>query len=216
VVLLAASGYLLNNKGGVHMEKAISFFQKSIGYISLAVYCLMFIYALGMATPAASLLKYQEERDFYSGVQGYNNGILVLAIFGLLISAFYLVLRNNKRKIYYVSNFTWMGVGTVYALISGIYTIVGVSAYQKLYMALDFDTINAYWAERSLDLTINKNTPVFGLGYVVAILVILTIVPIVLVLINKIIGRIQHEKKNKALASTTKSSDSETIKESVK
>jgi Na+-transporting methylmalonyl-CoA/oxaloacetate decarboxylase gamma subunit len=216
VVLLAASGYLLNNKGGVHMEKAISFFQKSIGYISLAVYCLMFIYALGMATPAASLLKYQEERDFYSGVQGYNNGILVLAIFGLLISAFYLVLRNNKRKIYYVSNFTWMGVGTVYALISGIYTIVGVSAYQKLYMALDFDTINAYWAERSLDLTINKNTPVFGLGYVLAILVILIIVPIVLVLINKIIGRIQHEKKNKALASTTKSSDSETIKESVK
>lgn len=198
------------------MEKAISFFQKSIGYISLAVYCLMFIYALGMATPAASLLKYQEERDFYSGVQGYNNGILVLAIFGLLISAFYLVLRNNKRKIYYVSNFTWMGVGTVYALISGIYTIVGVSAYQKLYMALDFDTINAYWAERSLDLTINKNTPVFGLGYVLAILVILIIVPIVLVLINKIIGRIQHEKKNKALASTTKSSDSETIKESVK
>lgn len=197
------------------MEKAISFFQKSIGYISLAVYCLMFIYALGMATPAASLLKYQEERDFYSGVQGYNNGILVLAIFGLLISAFYLVLRNNKRKIYYVSNFTWMGVGTVYALICGIYTIIGVSAYQKLYMALDFDTINAYWAERSLDLTINKNTPVFGLGYTVAILVILTIVPIVLVLINKIIGRIQHEKKNKALA-TTKSSDSETIKESVK
>lgn len=198
------------------MEKAISFFQKSIGYISLAVYCLMFIYALGMATPTAALLKYQEERDFYSGVQGYNNGILVLAIFGLLISAFYLVLRNNKRKIYYVSNFTWMGVGTVYALICGIYTIIGVSAYQKLYMALDFDTINAYWAQRSLNLTINKNTPVFGLGYTVAILVILTIVPIVLVLINKIIGRIQHEKMNKALASTTKSSDSETIKESVK
>lgn len=180
------------------MKNAISFFQKYSGYISLVVFALLFIYALGMATPAAACLEYKKPyTDFYSDIMPINDGILYLAIAGLVISAFYFVLRNNVRVIYYISNFVWYGIYGVFSLACAIFTFVGVASYQSSYNALPFEDMNAYWTRRGSSVTINPNTCVFILGYIAAVLVILALIPYVLVIVDKIKGRLRYETNKK-------------------
>lgn len=179
------------------MKKVVPLFQKISGYIGIVVFALMFVYALGMATPSAVCTKYQDTYNFYSQINGYNNGILVLSIFGLLISSFYYVLRNNVRQVYYISNFVWYGVDFVYTIISAIVTIVGVSFYQSKYSALSFDDMNAYFVRMGDTSRINPNTPVFALGYVLAIVLLLSLIPYVFILVDKIFGRINYENNKK-------------------
>lgn len=178
------------------MKKLIGFLQKYNGYISIVVFALMFVYALGMATPAAVLKKYEECRTFYSGIMPYNNAILILSIVGLLISAFYFVLRNHVRTIYYISNFVWNGINTAFTLTSGIITFVGVGYYQAQYAALPFDEINAYF-EGSTN-HINSNPAVFLIGYLLGAVIIISLVPHILLLVDKVSLRTRYEKNKKA------------------
>lgn len=180
------------------MKKAISFFQKYSGYISIVVFALLFVYALGMATPTASCLEYKKPiTEFYSDIMPINDGILYLSIAGLFISAFYFVLRNNVRVIYYISNFVWYGLYGVFSLASAIFTFVGVATYQSSYNELPFEQMNEFWERRGSSASINPNTPVFLLGYILAILIILTLIPYVLVIIDKIKARLRYENNKK-------------------
>lgn len=174
------------------MDKALSIIQKSCAWIGIVAFGLLAIYALGMATPAACLLQYQEAIDFYNGVQPYNDMILYFAIFGLLLNALYFILRCQVRKIYYVSNFVWCGAATVYSLISGIMTIIGVSAYQAQWAALPFSDIQAYFASIGTGVSINPGTPVFALGYTVAILLILCSLLPTFLGVMKFLGKRKH------------------------
>lgn len=178
------------------MKKIASLFQKISGTIGIIVYALMAVYALGMATPAAVCRYYQETESFYTQVMPYNNAILILSIIGLLIVAFYFVLRNQLREIYYVSNFVWDGTYIVFTVISAIYTIIGVSFYQSKYMELPFDTMNEYWSTR-LSYTINPNTPVFILGYLLAGVLLLSIIPVAYVTFTKVLSRLNYERNKK-------------------
>lgn len=178
------------------MKKLSAFLQKYNGYISIVVFGLMFVFALGMATPAAPCKSYQETFDFYSQIMPYNNTILLLSIFGLLLSAFYFILRNHVRSVYYVSNFAWYGINFAYILTSGIVTISSVAIYQEKYMALPFAEMNEYFSTRS-DSVIRSDTPVFLLGYLLGVLILLLLVPYVLVLIDKIQLRIRYEQNKK-------------------
>ena len=175
------------------MKKLTAKFQNIGGYISIAVFALMVVYALGMATPAAACRLYQDTIDFYDQIMPYNNGILLFGIFGLLIAAFYFVLKNNTRIIYYISNFVWHGINTVFTLVASIFTFVGVGIYQSAYGTLPFEAMNEYWSIRA-DTTINPNPAVFALGYILGVLVLLSLVPHILVLVDKIQHRIRYEK----------------------
>ena len=178
------------------MKKLTAKFQSISGYISIAVFALMVVYALGMATPAAACRLYQDTIDFYDQIMPYNNGILLFGIFGLLISAFYFVLKNNSRIIYYISNFVWQGINTVYTIVAAIFTFVGVGVYQSAYSALPFDAMNEYWSTRA-STTINPNTSVFILGYLLGAVVLLSLVPHILVLVEKVQHRIRYENNKK-------------------
>lgn len=179
------------------MKKLTSFLQKNNGVICIVLYALLFVYAIGMATPAAPLKQYQDEITFYSAIMPYNNAILIMSIFGLLLSAFYFILRNNVRLVYYVSNFVWHGAYVGYTLASSIVTLISVITYQTAYGKLDFDTINSYFSDHGSNLVLRANTPVFVLGYLEVVFLILTIVPIVLVLLDKIKGRLRYEQNKK-------------------
>lgn len=178
------------------MKKITSLFQKISGTIGIIVYALMAVYALGMATPAAVCRYYQETEAFYTPIMPYNNVILILSIIGLLIVAFYYILRNQLREIYYVSNFVWDGTYIGFTIVSAIYTIIGVSFYQSKYMELPFDAMNEYWSTR-LSYTINPNTPVFILGYLLAVVLILSIIPVGFVTVSKVLSRLNYERNKK-------------------
>ncbi len=156
----------------------------------------MAVYALGMATPAAVCRYYQETESFYTPIMPYNNMILILSIIGLLIVAFYFVLRNHLREIYYVSNFVWDGTYIAFTVVSAIYTIIGVSFYQGKYMELPFDAMNEYWSTRS-SYTINPNTPVFILGYLLAVVLLVSIIPVAYVTFTKVLSRLNYERNKK-------------------
>ncbi len=178
------------------MKKIASLLQKISGTIGIIVYALMAVYALGMATPAAVCRYYQETESFYTPIMPYNNMILILSIIGLLIVAFYFVLRNHLREIYYVSNFVWDGTYIAFTVVSAIYTIIGVSFYQGKYMELPFDAMNEYWSTRS-SYTINPNTPVFILGYLLAVVLLVSIIPVAYVTFTKVLSRLNYERNKK-------------------
>lgn len=194
------------------MKKITSLLQNISGYICLVVFALLFVYALGMATPAAPLKSYEDTRVFYSGIMPYNNAMLLLSIFGLIICAFYYVLRNNARLVYYVSNFVWFGIYGVYTLVTAIVSLVGIIHYQVEFSKIPFDTINTYFAERNLSLFVRSNTPVFVLGYLEVVILLLTIVPVVLVVLDKVKGRIRYENNRKLGVSNPVTYDPQEVK----
>ena len=179
------------------MKKVVSILQKIDGYISIVIFGLMAVYALGMATPTACCKKYQDQFYFYKTIMPYNNTILLLSIFGLLLAAFYYVLRNHVRIVYYVSNYVWCGLNVAYTLAAGILTFVGVGFYQSQYSQLPFEAMNAYFEVTSPETTINPNTCVFALGYILGVFILLTLVPHILVLVDKIQLSIRYEKNRK-------------------
>lgn len=178
------------------MKKLNAFLQKYNGYISIVAFGLMFVFALGMATPAAPCKSYQDTYEFYKQIMPINNAVLLLSIFGLLISALYFILRNHTRIIYYISNFVWYGLNFVYTLASAIVLFVGVAFYQGKYNQIPFEKMSEYFTTHA-GTACNPNTPVFALGYLLGILLVLTMVPYVLVLIEKIQLRLRYENNKK-------------------
>lgn len=178
------------------MKNVILFLQKYLGFIMLVSFALLFVYALGMATPTAIFKSHDSTRDFYGEIQPYNNAILIVSIVGLLLGALYMVLRNNVRPIYYVSNFVYFGISIAFSIFAGIYTILGVSFYLNKYNQVldraDFceidDYLNTYVGKR-----INQNSPVFVFGFLVAALTFVVAVLLIAVLVMKTQDRLRYE-----------------------
>ncbi len=197
------------------MEKISAILQKYIGAIGIAVFVLLVVYALGMATPAYPLREYMDMynpddttvSEFYTAIMPYNDKIIYFGIPGIVFCVLHGVLRSDKRKIYYVSNFVWDVIYIVFAIASAIVTLSAISYYQNAWNQLDFTTINEYF--EMFDMTpMSGKTSVFALGYVVVGILLLSTIPVALVLIGKIIGRVNYEKANKkSAAADTKVSE---------
>lgn len=181
------------------MNKVINFLQKYLGYIALLGFALLIIYAFGMATASAGFRRCEDTENFYKDIMPYNNLILSMSIVGLIFSALYMLLRNNKRPVYYVSNFISMFVSILFIFISSVLTIVGVSFYQNKFNTLvnspEFEDYYQIIVQR--DGSINKNTPTFILGYLIAILLVLIAICYVVVLAFKTADRVRYEKNKK-------------------
>ncbi len=181
------------------MEKWVKIAQKVTVFITIISYALLAVYAFGMSTPAAALHQYQDTINFYQNIQPYNDIIVYFAIIGVVLSLLYRVLRNNVRNVYYVSNWVWSLAYVIFSVFAGIQTLLYVAFYQKLYMAVDFTTINAYFASTTPGVSVDPNTPVFLLGYLVSILIILSTVPVLFVTIEKAIVQIKKAKSASSL-----------------
>jgi hypothetical protein len=176
------------------LKKITSFLQKANGFIALAVYVILFIYALGMGTPCADCTYYQDTYTFYSAVQSSNDTVLYCAIAGIALSAIYWMLRNHVRKVFYPSNYVWSVLYVVASIVLGIIVISCVNTYKAAYSTIDFDAANAYFAEHESSSYIDPNTPIFALGYAAAILVIVSSIPVAVMVAGKIIDAIQKKK----------------------
>lgn len=179
------------------MKKIQQFLQKYFGYITLLSYALLAAYALGRGTAAAPCLYYESRKNFYKPIQPYNTAFLILAILGLLLGAFYRVLRCHSRLVYYVSNFTWFGLLIALSIGSGIYVLIGTSLYAAYYQLLPIADRNQYFIDHGSTRRISAHPAVFILGYLLAVLFFLLAAVSVLVLLDKIPSRIRYEKNKK-------------------
>lgn len=174
------------------MEKIVIKIQKA-GFIFLIIaYVLLCVYALGMATPCAALLSWTGEVNgvdsavFYNQIEPTNNAFLILGIVGLLVAAAFKLMRNDSRKIYYTSNYIWFVLFYSITIFSAVYMFVGVSNYQSLYSKIPFEEVNGYFIDMNFRGYVDPNTPVFILGYIEAVLILLNTIPMTLLLVNKI------------------------------
>ena len=179
------------------MKKIETFLQKYFGFITLGAYALFAVFALGRGTAAAPCKYYESRKNFYKPMQPYNNLFRILSIFGLLLGAFYRVRRCHTRLVYYVSNFTWFGILIVLSVLSGIFLLKGTILYSAYYQLLPFEERNTYFADHSLSIRINPHPAVFILGYLLAILLFVLAAVSVIVLVDKIKGRIRYENNKK-------------------
>ncbi|MDO5330440.1 MAG: hypothetical protein Q4F15_03300 [Bacillota bacterium] len=175
------------------MNKLCEFFKKYDGIIGTVVFALLAVYGLCMATPAANCLYYQDTLDFYDQIMPGNDLIIYLSIFGIVWSVIYTTLRNQIRKVYYISNFVWHGVYAVFAIVAGILALTAIVNYQTLYLQLPFDAMNEYWSSHDSSYTISAGTPVFALGYVLCVVIILSAVPVAFVAIYQAIKRFKKQ-----------------------
>lgn len=179
------------------MKKIETFLQKYFGFITLGAYALFAIFALGRGTAAAPCKYYESRKNFYKPIQPYNNLFRILSIIGLLLGALYRVRRCHTRLVYYVSNFVWFGILIVLSVLSGIFLLYGTILYSAYYNLLPFEERNTYFVEHSLSIQINPHPAVFVLGYLLAILLFVLAAASVLVLVDKIKGRIRYENNKK-------------------
>lgn len=195
------------------MNKLWGFFKKHDGLIAILVFAIVAIYAVCMSTPAAVCRRpfvidgEEPYRDFYSNFMLINDVIIYLAIFGIVWGVLYKVLRNEIRKVYYISNIVWHCVYIAFCIFACVYIFIGVSQYQAAYMSLPFDEMNAYYESHNATWRINPNTPVFILGYIVAIVVALSALPPALVLFKQMRARFGH--KNEVVEEVTELEPSE-------
>lgn len=174
--------------------------QKYLGFCGLIAFILLFVYALVMATPIAPLssanvtIEGTKASEYYDLIQPYNDAILWLSIFGILISLLYTLFRNKERKVYFASNFAWLGVFIGYSLVAGIVSLICVYYYQAYYGWIPFDEVNTYFSEHGSSSYLNPNTPIFIFGYILSLIIILLIVPSIALLVNKVINRIKFNK----------------------
>lgn len=180
------------------MDKLCAFFKKHDGLIAILVFAVVAVYAICMSTPAAVLRNAYETTeyyDWYSQFMPMNDAFIFLAIFGIVWGVLYSVLRNQIRKVYYISNIVWHCVYIAFCLGAGIYMIISIANYQNAYSQLPFDQLNAYYESHHATHRIDSNPPVFVLGYLVTVLVILSAVPVALVLAKQMKARFFTPKK---------------------
>ena len=155
------------------MRKLCEFLKKNNATIIVISFVLLAVYAICMATPTAYLRYYGNLDTFYQPIQGLNDAFIFLAIGGIVLGLLYNLFRNNIRKIFYISNFVWFGLFLALDLATVIVVIAGVAKYQGLYSGLDFAAINSYFESMKLPYFVDPNTPVFLLGYLTAVVILL-------------------------------------------
>lgn len=188
------------------MSKFCAILKRIDGYLGLAVFIALAIYALGMSRAYVNTRFYEDTISFYQQIQPINDMVIFFAIFGIAWSALYKVLRNDIRKIYYTSNFIWHGVYLIYSFAAGIACLLGIASYQARYYSLDFAAINHYFSDVvQMPYRLNPQTPVFLIGYSLCALVLLSGVLVGICGFYHLFARIRYEKGRKASGARARS-----------
>lgn len=139
------------------LDKSARFFTKSEGIISVVIFAVIFVYAILMCTPMANLSDMSNDTsaiDFFGegqvkyaqplmNVSPVVNNLMLIAIIGIVISAFYNLMRNNSRRIYYVSNKVYEIILIAYTVFGLVYLFYTVAYFAQQYSTIRFDILNA-------------------------------------------------------------------------
>ncbi|MBO8414142.1 MAG: hypothetical protein IAC78_01495 [Firmicutes bacterium] len=182
---------LVSNTGGIknlrfvkkiiEMDKKV-FLQKT-GWIYLVLAgAFIFVYGLIMATPMADLRYLQGtqlegmemEGDAYIRMlTGSINTMCILGWALILDGLLYKFVRNDKRRIYYISNMVFSAVSFLLFIGIAIGALSIIVHYKGVYDSIPFDIINSYPLWQMSGYYISETSWVFPLGYCVFIFTIL-------------------------------------------
>lgn len=180
----------------IFKDSYIAKVQKIIWWVMLLVFALLCVYALVMSTPVANLM-FADADDFFTSMKPLNDGIILLGIFGILFAFGYKITRSNIRGKYYISNYVFMIIQSIYTLVAGVISLVIVIKYQSLFSALDFDDINFTLSitKPGVEMSPSDITGMAIFGYILAIVIILASLLSVYVIVGKYLKE-KNETKN--------------------
>ena len=149
-----------SSKKKTFLDKTVTFFTKYEGIISIVIFALVFVYAITMCTPMAHLSDMKNDTSAFDylgnqvkyaqpllNVTPMVDNLMLIAIIGIVISAFYNLMRNNSRRIYYVSNIVYEVILIGYTVFGIIYLVSTVSYFAQQYSTIRFDILNATESE---------------------------------------------------------------------
>ncbi len=147
-------------------------------------------------------VSFAKESGGYGGeLQVFNHFLFNFGLIGIVVAAISFLFYSQKRKIYYLTNYIFLGVTSVFGIGTSIYGIVNLISWSKYVKTqVNFDVINAY--ENFLNNVDPANMIsyysydgikwVFILGYIVFILI--TIISICGIVYG--VSRFIYQKKN--------------------
>lgn len=145
---------------------------KILGWSGIVVFGLLAVYALCMCTPISCLMFADDPSNLLGYMRGKNNTVLILAIAGLLAAAGFFILRCHLRRKYYISNFIGLYVIAAFSIFAALMFLTIVRDYHVRYFSLDHQAINETLELLAPDSHLGASSPVFGLGYVLGIVIV--------------------------------------------
>ena len=147
-------------------------------------------------------VSFTKEAGGYGGeLQVFNHFLFNFGLIGIIVSAISFLFYSQKRKVYYFTNYFFLGISCLFGLVISFYGIsrlISWSSYLKTYV--NYDVINAYKnsilkiaaAEAQSFYSYETFRWVFALGYIVfALIIIFSICGIVYGIL-----RFVYQKKN--------------------
>lgn len=172
-------------------------FQKILCLVTLIISAVTIVYGFafftgGLAT-VADIYDHNNDMfhaaDLYNFAQGVNNVLVALGIVFLCLVAAMYITACQKRRNYYITNYIAL-IGT--AVFMAIFAVVGialVAATHSMFISeVDWEALRAFNANLADPLFLHngESQVMFGIGYVVYVIVILNALAVVYNLIWKI------------------------------
>ena len=136
-----------------------------------------------------------------ANLQTYNHFLFNFGFIGILLSAISFIFYSQKRKIFYPTNFVFLGLSSAYGIGISIFGMINLKVWDNyLKNSVRYDIINAYQSfavdETSTVITeyfsYSKMQWIFIVGYILfAIIIIASIIGLIY-----LVARMTYQKKN--------------------
>ena len=218
----------MKSQNKAHNSGFLSFFgsklyQKNLmWWIPLLTAAFICLYSLLMCTPIGVLenvidTPYTNHPEWGNRLMGdicvemkpYNDMVIIVGIFAVILVLLYKFTRSNIRKNYYISNIVYSVANIVYFIFAGVSLFMVVAKYQDLYFNYqDFDAIKEALSNLQGILPIDASWAwVFYLGYLLGAISIICAIGMALLLVNKFPNFIAYMKLPKSVRDSDKTAN---------
>lgn len=192
-------------------------FQRILAYVTLVIAALTLVYAFGFFTGNLSDLNYysalkQSGVDivgadkFVTTAQSFNQSLYIFGIIYIVITTLLFISASSKRRKYYITNYVAIGIVIAAALAMCIFLIVMSAQCTNLFLNdIDWDRLNAYQIENAAKGApkVSKSTANFGIGFALAVIVLLNAVA----LAGNLVWKVMLMRGEKALLASAQPED---------
>lgn len=190
-------------------------FQRILAFITLIIAAIVFVYALGFFTGNLSDLNYYSARkqmgqdivgadNFVTTAQNFDQSLYIFGIVYIVIICLLFISASTTRRKYYITNYIAVGIVIATSLAMAIYLIVMSATCLDLFRNdIDWAALKEYATALTAEGTqlhpgapdVSKNTAMFGIGFALAIIVLLNAVA----LAGNLVWKIMLMRGEKAL-----------------
>lgn len=181
-------------------------FQKIICMLCVIAAAITFVYSLGILTDIYDGLYLATDpkkptddsrvagSTIYYQMQSFNKAFVNVSVVLILLAVLLFIMNTNTRRKYYIGNYTAIGLYSVTAVATVIWSHLQISAFRTQYLTtVDFEALEALCEIKNKPFI--KSTTFLDLHYVVAVIVLISVAGIV----GNLIWKISLMRSEKAL-----------------